>query len=121
MLLHGNLLGDTADGFLHRLHAHKAIEFLHHVVDGDFLRVGLANDVGVGELVFDEVRLLFAQTVAFQCQIKEVAHLTGVAKGVAALKIHTVEHFGEHFLRLRVEGENGVLIVAFEVHTEQLL
>ena len=83
--------------------------------------VSLAYNVGVCELVFDIVRLLFAQTVAFQRQVEGVTHIAGVAEGVSASQIHPFEDLGKHLVGSGIKGESGVLVVASKHHAEQLL
>ena len=117
LFLYSYLLGDATHGVLHTLHTYKAVELLHDVVDRDLLGSILAHNVGIGQHIVSSV----AQTLALHSEVEEVAHLTGITEGVAALEIHLVENLGQHLFCLGIKGKLRSLIVAQQHVTEQRL
>ncbi len=116
-LLNRHFLRNPPYGILHLRHSHKGIHLLHHFLHGNALHGILSGNVGISQ----DIVLLSACGCVLDCRIKEVPHLTGVAKGVRTLKIHFLADARQHFIGLRVQGKHFLEVVFLKHQAEELL
>ena len=112
--MHCNIVCNGPDFLFDTAHSHESVQFLHHVFHGYLLRSFLSRYVIPAEHIVFRI----AGVVPFYGLVEEIAHFACVSEGVRTFEVHFVEDAGKHFIRLGIQSECGVLIVAGE-HTAE--